>query len=142
MSDPLLTVGCDPDTTAPAYAFFRGTELHSVTYERGGPRAAPLYPRTATLVIETQFIRPGRSVSSDILDLAWAAGECSMHFDHVIKVSPARWKGNVDKSTQQEWTQLALRDAEKYILRGLPKYQLRELLDAVGIGLWYLRRLK
>jgi hypothetical protein len=138
---PRKLVGCDPDTEHPYYAYFRNRELQSI-HKAESPRIAPPYPRDAVLVIEKQFIAPGRSVSNDILDLAWAAGECSMHFDTVEKYSAIRWKGNVDKAVHQAWVDAELSDQERFVLRGLGKVALKEALDAVGIGLYRLRRMK
>jgi hypothetical protein len=138
---PKRLVACDPDTDRPFYAYFKSGELQSVFHAKS-PRDPPPYPREAVFVIETQFIRPGKSISSDILDLAWAAGESSSHFDVVEKYSAIRWKGNVDKSIHQEWVKAELKECELYVLRGLGKVLLKEALDAVGLGLYRLRRMK
>lgn len=141
---PSHVVGCDPDTQFPSYAYLRDSELQSVLYQVAGPRVAPPYPRSATCVIEAQFVRMAGSKIpvQDILDLAWAAGECSMHFDSVQRVKPGVWKGNVPKNIHQEWVKDTLNEQERAVLAGLPKYKLVEILDAVGIALWRVGRLR
>ncbi len=146
-------VSCDPDTKKPSYAYFVGGGLQSVCMT-ASPRQAPPYPRETLLVIEAQFlslvgkkIGPGQYQqirAEDILNLAWAAGECSMHFDTAQRVSPATWKGSVSKEIHHEWVHAVLSDQEKFAcgIGKRSKTQLREILDAVGIGLWKLGRLR
>ena len=138
-----MIVGCDPDTSAPSYAYFVNGELQSYTHETRGPRVRPPYPREAVIVVELQFIdRHGRVPDQDILDLARAAGESSMHFDQVQWVTATRWKGDLSKAQTRAWIDSVLTDQEKYVVRGLPKKVLHEVLDAVGIGLWKVGRLR
>lgn len=138
-----LVVGCDPDTRFPSYALLRDRELQAIRYETGGPRVRPPMPREALVVVERQFVVPGSRVPpADIIELSWAAGECSMHFDRCEKVSVNRWKGQTPKRVCHGWVMDELSDAEKYVLVGLSKTQWVEVLDAVGIALWRVGRLK
>lgn len=149
---PLL-VSCDPDTKRPSYAYFVRGDLQSVHMARS-PRESTPYPRQALLVIEAQYmsltgkkIGPGQYQqirADDILSLAWAAGECSMHFDTIERVSPLVWKGNTPKDLHHGWVESELTDAEKFAcgIGKRSKTQLREIFDAVGIGLWKLGRLR
>lgn len=137
-------VGIDPDTSCPSYAYVRDGQLQSVHYERGGPRVRPPYPREVLAVCEAQFVdRGGRVPDKDILALAWAAGESSMHFDRCERIAPSRWKGDVPKATMQTWVRAALNESERFVLaKYKQQYILREVLDAVGIALWKVGRLK
>lgn len=136
-------VSCDPDTTAPTYAYFQGGELVSVTHELSGPRVAPPYPRELLVVIEAQWIdRASQVRDRDILSLAIAAGQSSMHFDWCEWVSPMSWKGNTSKAVSHAWVREVLSDAERAVLVPFRKKVLPEALDAVGIGLWKLGRMR
>lgn len=78
---------------------------------------------------------------SDIFDLAIAAGEIGRGFRHRLYVTPQTWKGQVPKAIHQRahiWPKLS--ETERALLP-TKKTELKHVLDAVGIGLWYLGRL-
>lgn len=135
-------VGCDPDTSHPTYAYVRARELQSIHWA-DNPRARPPYPRETLLVLEAQYLAPdSKAPTKDILALTYAAGQCSMHFDVCEEVTPIRWKGNTAKSTHQRWIWEEMSDAERFVCKGLPKYKLVEVLDAVGLAFWAVGRLR
>jgi len=56
-------------------------------------------------------------------------------------VFPATWKGQLKKHVCHARIDLALTPGERKIIPKLAKTYLHNMLDAVGIGLWYLGRL-
>lgn len=77
----------------------------------------------------------------DILRLARAAGEIGGRYSNRLYVTPAEWKGSVPKGIHQKQHILPrLTEAERALLP-TKKGDLVHVLDAVGIGLWYLGRL-
>lgn len=135
-------VGCDPDTAHPTYAYVRARELQSIHWAES-PRVRPPYPREVLLCLEAQYLAEGgKAPPKDILALTYAAGQSSMHFDTCEEVTPIRWKGNADKANHQRWTWTEMSEAERFVCKGLPKYKLVEVLDAVGLALWAVGRLR
>ena len=74
---------------------------------------------------------------NDLLDLALTAGACIV-FGPPVFVTPQQWKGQVPKKIHGERIRDELSAAERTVLRHWVKNH--NVLDAVGIGLWYAKR--
>jgi len=106
------------------------------------------------LVLEVPRIYPYRSKGNpnDIVDLAITAGEIRGHFRaagcHIIEVWPATWKGQVPKEIHHARVLKQLADDELRLLdvearkfsKTNPNGYDHNMLDAVALGLWLLRR--
>jgi hypothetical protein len=57
------------------------------------------------------------------------------------EVAPSEWKGQVSKGGMNNRTLRALSDAERACIPELAASKIHNVLDAVGVGLWYLKRL-
>ncbi len=130
-------VSFDPGVDYYSYAFFSGKHIVSVQLEFG------MVNQGSTLgVVEC----PDRAFDdvreSDIYKLARAAGEIGGRCHSVLYVTPQQWKGQVPKKIHQAqhiWPKLS--EAEKILFRHMNKNQLKQCLDAAGIGLWFCGRL-
>jgi hypothetical protein len=101
-------------------------------------------PVAGTLVlIEMPRAYGGRTKGDpdDLLDLAMIVGEIKRHYQAagctVELVWPRTWKGTVPKPIHNARVLNALNDQE---LRLLPRIRNHNMVDAVGLGLWKLRR--
>jgi hypothetical protein len=103
-----------------------------------------------TLVIEKPRIYDRRNWKGDPNDLI-RVGIIAGHINgcisngHTTKwVYPQEWKGNRPKEVDHRHTKSLLGPVELEILqescKNMVKSQLHNMLDAIGIGLWYLRR--
>lgn len=95
------------------------------------------------VVIEYPESRGGRTkaTTDDLIALAYRAGEYAgyarAHGAIVERVKPSEWKGSVPKNIHHRRI-LAVLDADEIaIVHGATK----DVLDAVGLGLWKNRRL-
>ncbi len=79
--------------------------------------------------------------ANDILDLAFAAGlVCGRYYSHVT-YTPGTWKGQVPKAVHHPKIMASLTQDEKKLLAGLTKTSLKHIMDAVGLGLYHLKRI-
>ncbi len=94
----------------------------------------------ATVVVEIPESRGGRTraTTDDLIKLALRAGEASgfarAALCIVVQVKPSEWKGSVPKAIHHKRILAQLDDAERAIVAGATK----DVLDAVGLGIWYL----
>jgi len=97
--------------------------------------------RYDVLVIEKMQIYPNERVKcpNDLLDVSKTVGLCHVMGRQVIEYAPREWKGQVPKDKHHPRIKDALSDAELAIL-GKQANQ-PDILDAVGIGLKYFRRI-
>jgi hypothetical protein len=107
-----------------------------------------------TLVIEVPRIYPHRSKGdpNDIVQLALTVGEIRGHYrpqvTRIVETYPASWKGQVPKEIHHARVLKQLADDETRILapharrfsKTHPHGFDHNLLDAVALGLWFLRR--
>lgn len=103
---------------------------------------AHMYYICSLLVIERPqvYVNSRRDIdANDLIDLAKTVGVCHLLAPEVIEVKPAEWKGQVPKRIYQ-----------KRILEALTKKELdrvgklvnnHNVLDAIGIGLKYFKRI-
>lgn len=135
----------DPGVEYYARASFEDGFLFDVLLEdmaRPLPRGAGFAIIEMPVIVEasagTKFARARKS---DVAATIFAAGSISRLYGHYEKVTVARWKGQIDKTTDHERTYKALTGLERSIIdRIKTKKQRGHIMDAVGIGLWYLWR--
>jgi hypothetical protein len=82
---------------------------------------------------------------NDLISVALVAGMATsaMHpYCDVELVTPHAWKGNRPKEIDIKYTESLLLPVERQVLErvGLTKSKMHNVLDAVGIGLWKLKR--
>jgi hypothetical protein len=115
-----------------------------------GSGSYPINPTKGDIVwIESQVIYPhSKADPNDILTLAReagrVAGRCEAFGAEVFWVKPSDWKGQLPKEIQHRRVWAALTEAEQATLtqacRGMAPSKRHNVLDAVGIGLWVLKR--
>lgn len=106
-------------------------------------RDSPYYwrPTIGVAVIECPVRKfDADTREKDIFDLARAAGEIGSRYRERIYVSPSKWKGQVPKGIHQEHHILPKLTPGEHTLLPKKKTELKHVLDAIGIGLWYLGR--
>lgn len=98
-----------------------------------------------TLVIEKPVLSRARNANAnDLVEVAIGAGAALRGCEHtkVVWVPPARWKGSRPKKVDNDYTRSLLSAGELAVLP--PELQKAgstgDIIDAVGIGLWYLGR--
>jgi len=109
-----------------------------------------------TLVLEVPRIYPsgGKGDPNDIIQLAMRVGEIRGHYvrtasARIVEVFPRTWKGNVPKEIHHARVLAQLGDQERAVLapharrvtKTNPHGLDHNMLDAVGLGLWFLKRL-
>ena len=125
---------------------FRGDEFPSV-WHRGYEQ---------TLVIEVPRIYPGgrgKGDPNDIVTLAMRVGEIRGHYARtvsarIVETYPRTWKGQVPKEIHHARVLAALSAQERTVLdaharrptKTNPHGYDHNMLDAVGLGLWFLKR--
>ncbi len=140
---PLLFESVDPGVTYYAAACWVDGSLESVALR--GISIHPFFP--AFVVIEVPQIYDARAGGtgarvrkSDVADTLFAAGRIADRYQNAVKVTPAQWKGQLDKKTDHERTMKALTPDERLLLDNLSKADKGHVMDAIGIGLNYLWR--
>ena len=148
-----MIVCIDPGTTCIGIAVFSESQnaLVSCDLVRGEDwidtfNRLPDFENLETLVIEDPRIYPvSKARANDLMKLAKSVGAIVAKVDAKFTklVTPATWKGSVPKRIHQKRILRALTAEEKTILNKCPcpKSLLHNTIDAVGIGLWYLRRM-
>jgi hypothetical protein len=100
----------------------------------------------AECVCEFPVIYPGgrgKGDGNDLLQVARVAGRMTAGFapSQITYVAPRTWKGNVPKAIMGQRILSKLTPEELKVLPKLSKALLHNVIDAVGIGLYALRRL-
>ncbi len=98
-------------------------------------------------VSEFPRIYPGQRSKGDgnsLLSVARDAGRLTSAFEEnqITWVAPRTWKGTVPKAVMAKRILAALSPEERVLVPHLPKTTLHNVIDAIGIGLWHLGRLK
>lgn len=101
---------------------------------------------TDTVVMEHMRIYPGprqKGDQNDLIDLAVLEGMIlgATNPAGIVLVSARTWKGNVPKDIMGKRILAALSEAERAQIEGKGK-RMHNALDAIGIGLWALGRLR
>lgn len=102
------------------------------------------------VVIERPKIYPGGRTKNpnDVLSVAINAGEWAGRYKHqgceIEYVEPSGWKGQTPKEIQhrRDWARLSLEEQDVVSAAGksMPASKRHNMLDAVGIGLWAVRK--
>jgi len=101
---------------------------------------------TDTVVVEHMRIYPGprqKGDQNDLIDLAVLEGMIlgATNPAGIVLVSARTWKGNVPKDVMGKRILATLSELERETIEGKGK-RMHNALDAVGIGLWALGRLR
>lgn len=132
-------------------AVFDGSTLifaDAVNIDDGGPTLGFLRQCGANdLVIEVPTVyQHSKADPQDIVKLAFNAGQWAATIHKwpdckVEKPHPIQWKGNVPKDIHNARVLSRLRTEETAILPRLSKTKSHNMIDAIGLGLWRLRRM-
>jgi hypothetical protein len=134
-------VSIDPGVKRTAAALFKDYSFYSCIY--GEYDRVMLFlksiPEYAHCIIEYPRIYQ-RSVGdpNDIRDLAYSVGKYSTIFTNTRLVEPREWKGQVPKKIHNARVLAAMTGEEKARMT----YKNHNVIDAIGIGLWFMRRMK
>lgn len=146
---PSSVIAIDPGQISGWATFHRG-ELYAagVMTEAeivGRPPVAQWAP--VQVVIEVPRIYPlgrGKGDPNDLISLALLVGELRGFYRRsglpVELVEPRRWKGTTPKKIHNRRVKDALAPEERAILPTLPEYKAHNMIDAVGLGLWWLKK--
>ena len=97
-----------------------------------------------TVIIEVPQVYPHSPVNpNNLLTLSFTAGLLAGHFEssNLAKASPRQWKGQRPKDVDNRYTLDLLDAKERSIVNtSTSRGQLHNVIDAVGIGLWFLKR--
>lgn len=101
-----------------------------------------------TLVVEKPQVYQTRSAkgpASDLIDLAISVGRIIVTHPHdqLLTPLPREWKGQIPKAVHHTRIAMALTEAEKKIVLDAcdkNKSRTKDIMDAVGLGLWALGR--
>jgi hypothetical protein len=137
-------VAFDPGVKYLAWALFSFGKLRKADLYRGDfdnllLRVGSL--RSAALAVVECPTRNFGVPEKDICELCRAAGEIGIQFDEREYVSPSEWKGQVPKTVHHPRILTRLTDEERAVIPE-GKTARKHILDAVGIGLWRLGRMK
>lgn len=96
-------------------------------------------------VIEMPRVYGGRSTrgdTQDLLNLSYQVGRFSMLAGYTTLVHPQTWKGQLPKDVCARRVLSRLAEEERARIPKLAKSRLHNVLDAIGIGMWRLGRMK
>lgn len=105
----------------------------------------PILPVIDDLVVEGQQVYGGRirADPNDLLPLAQVVGAVFARVPHLNRANPLprQWKGSVAKDVFTARIRAALTDPEAELLSSLelPKSTEHNVLDAIGLGKWWLK---
>lgn len=98
------------------------------------------------IVVEVPRVYPyhRKMRPNDLIDLAFVGGMCGLRGTSTSIVHPVEWKGQLPKEVCHKRCVELLAYNEvaglKLVLESTPKSLQHNLLDAIGIGLWYGKR--
>jgi hypothetical protein len=151
VSDHLFAVdpGLRKDRPNLGWALFQKKKLVQASVEKS-VRELPWMGITCSAIIEAPrwYPREHRIDTNDLLDLSVLVGEIKGRFESfnalVELVYPRTWKGTVPKDIHNKRVLAALNSEELKVLPKRPRAKDvdHNLLDAVGIGLWKLGRMR
>lgn len=97
--------------------------------------------QATNVVIEKMRIYPNERVKdpNDLLEVSKVVGMCHFLGETVVEYEPREWKGQVPKETHHKRILKALNSLEIEVLGKYIKQ--KDVLDAIGIGLHYLKRI-
>ena len=136
-----LIASIDPGVDYYAWAEWRdGRLIGAGLAQMGG--SSPTMAQTA-IIEKPQVYAETKSKgvrSSDIVNLSIAVGRLVERFQSVELVLPGQWKGQLPKKIHHERILAQLTSGERGLLDGMKQKELVHVLDAVGLGLYYLNR--
>jgi hypothetical protein len=98
------------------------------------------------LVLEYPMIYPHGKTKrpNDIVTLAYAAGRLTANvpLNKIKKIHPRDWKGTIDADLVTNRILERLTPGERALIPDIPKDLLHNVIDAVGLGLWDLQRMR
>lgn len=136
-----MLIAIDPGVQKCGFAFYQNTKLVKAGYEPDSAIWA-----ADVLIIEMPRIYPGSGQQkgdlNDLLDLAAVVGrlESTYSVNSRLRVFPAQWKGQVPKKIMNARVLSKLSIEERLVIPEIG-VKVHNVIDAVGIGLWYLGRL-
>lgn len=148
-----MLISIDPGRSS-GYAFWLGRTLLScgVCTPDTLNAACPEYVQARTAVIEMPFVYPTSPVPpNDLMTLARMVGRYEERFraagiSNIYLPKPAEWKGQIDKPTHHARVRKLLTPGEVQLVAAAGKHLSAkarlDLLDAVALGLWALRRVR
>lgn len=104
-----------------------------------------LGPFGAEAVVEVPQSYPGEPVRpQNLITLAVTAGYLvgAVRPSTIRRVHPREWKGQRPKSIDNEWTAglLSVQERQIALESGAPASRMDNVWDAIGLGLWVLKR--
>lgn len=94
------------------------------------------------IAIESQEIRPGaRARAKDIIALAQSAGRVADRYEKATWYHYYEWAGQTPEKTLHKKVLARLTDRERALILALKKKDQGHVIEAVGIGLYHLRRI-
>jgi len=142
-----MMVAIDPGKHASGWAVFSRRRLWACGF--GNDHHAILEAavgRVDLVVLEVPRVydrRRWKGDPNDLIDISIAGGILAgaLRAEQVKPIRPQDWKGQTPKAVQTERTVAKLTKAELEKLEGVTtKSKLHNVIDAVGIGLWELKR--
>lgn len=136
----LLTI--DPGVNGCAMAFWVDSVLIALDYTAYLPRSFSGADRVIVELPQIYTGSKGKGNPNNLVRLAFAAGRV-VGGRPCETVLPRVWKGTIKKEAMLRRILRAMNDNELALLKAcnLPKSTEHNLVDAIGIGLWYHKRL-
>lgn len=146
MSDLL----CFDPGNVTGWAWFHDRELHAANYDSPVHlvTVAPAIRMDLVIIEKPQWRPKEKKIDiNDLISLAVMVGELKERysvFSRVELVLPTTWKGSVPKRVMCDrvLSRMMINEREKLPRRPRAKDYDHNMLDAVGIGLWKLGRLR
>lgn len=145
-----MMVAIDPGKHASGWAAFVGGELVLCGYTGSAKTLVaalyPIYREPSLAVIEAPRVydrKRWKGDPNDLIDISIAGGILvgALRPKEIRIIRPQDWKGQTPKHIQADRTLAKLTEAERSQLEGVTtKSKLHNVIDAVGIGLWELKR--
>lgn len=143
--ESMILTAIDPGVCT-GWAVFIGGQLQSAGVATN-PDDVPL-PGGTAIIEQPQVYRGSKQKGdpNDLLKLAILVGvykEKAQRIGARVELTtPHKWKGNVPKDIHNERTLARLTEYERAKLPALPKTQAHNMIDAIGLGLWFLEKEK
>ena len=144
-----MMVAIDPGKHASGWAVFIEGKLTSCGFTNDWRQVWCSYMRCPPLklaIIEAPRVydrRRWKGDPNDLIDISIAGGILvgALRPEEIKIIRPQDWKGQTPKDIQAERTLAKLTEAERMQIEGVTtKSKLHNVIDAVGIGLWELKR--
>ena len=153
MAGIMRVIAIDPGQWSGVAVFDDGSLIHAELVGKGQDAVVAwtqeiiLYTHGVQGLIEIPQVyrqRQQKGDPNDLISVAYIAGMFGGWLQRggaqVQLVKPHVWKGSRPKDIDIKYTWSCLSESERALLPKLPKSKLHNVLDAVGIGLWHLRR--